>query len=98
MREVSRLDEDFQYRHVTKLPWLVAFLWSLLMACTFHRYPTDSIMQEAGRLFLFGASFVLLVGYLDDWAVRFRRRVLFRNSEVKRVYIEQQIRELEEEG
>ncbi|MDA0978652.1 MAG: hypothetical protein O3B72_08850 [Proteobacteria bacterium] len=91
------MDEDFQYRHITKLPWLAAFAWSMLLARVIQCFPLESLLLESGRLFVFGASFVLLVGFLDDWAVRFRRRVLFSNPEVKRVYIQEKIRELNEE-
>lgn len=87
------MNEDFKYKHVVKLPWIAAFLWTILLAFAFQAYPMESIFYEIIRLFLFGASWWFLFQSLDQWASEYRRKVLFQNPDLKRAYIASKLAE-----
>lgn len=87
------MDEDFKYKHVVKVPWIAAFLWTVLLTLAFQAYPLDSYVYEVVRLFLFGVSWWFLFQSLDNWAAEYRRKVLFKNPDLKNAYISNKLAE-----
>ena len=87
------MSEDFKYKHVVKIPWVVTFIWTVILAFAFKAYPTDSVFYEIVRLFLFGVSWWFLFQSIDERASEYRRQVLFKNPDLKRAYISNKLAE-----
>ncbi|MEW6332480.1 MAG: hypothetical protein AB1560_13565 [Pseudomonadota bacterium] len=87
------MDEDFKYKHVGKIPWVAAFLWTVLLAFAFRAYPMESYFYELVRLFLFGTSWWFLFQSIDEWVVKYRRKILFKNPDLKNAYISNKLSE-----
>lgn len=89
------MNEDFRYKHIVKLPWFASAIWTAIMAIAFQIYPIESTIYEFMRLFIFGASWWFLFQSIDNWATQYRRKILFKNPELKKAYITNKLSEWE---
>ena len=90
------MNENFIYKHITKAGWAVNIILTLVFAWGFREYPSDSVLDFAVRLYIFGFLWWLIFAALDELAVNYRRRVLLRSPEIKRAYIKQKMEEIHE--
>lgn len=86
--------QNFIYKHITKLGWFVNFVLTLFFAWAFIKYPLNSFLDSVIRLYVFGFIWWFIFSIFDDYAVKYRKKILFKSPEIKREYIKNKIEEL----
>ena len=87
------MDENFKYKHVTKLPWIYAACWTALFAGLVELKPITSFWDAFWRLFVFGTIWWFSFQTLDAWAAEYRRRILFKTTTSRNEYIAKKLSE-----
>lgn len=92
------MDDDFKFRHVRKVPWVIAAIYTAVLTLAFKHFPAASYFGDFLRLFIFGLGWWFGFQSFDEIASRYRRKQIFRDPDLKREFIRQQVSEWEEEA
>jgi len=87
------VSEDFKYKHITKLPWIVVICWTAILTWAFKLIPLTSYFDDFVRLFIFGISWWFLFQIIDERVTEYRRKILFKNPDIKSAYISNKLAE-----
>ena len=88
--------EDFIYKHIPKLGYLVNILVTLFFAWGFSEFPSDSFIFFVIRLYVFGFVWWFVFALCDKYTVKYRTKILIRTPELKDTIIRNKINEIEE--
>lgn len=98
-KKITGLDQiyfmqDFIYKHITKLSWFVSFVLTLFFAWIFIRYPLNSFLEYVIRLYIFGFIWWLIFSIVDDYAMKYRKKILLQDPSIWKAYIKDKQEEL----
>lgn len=86
---------DFIYKHITKLPWILTSLYTLIGASVFFSNRNISYLSQVISIYAFSFVWYLIFQMGDNYAVKYRIRVLHKTPELWEAVKRNKIEELE---